>query len=248
MEDTYVKPGNQERGWNDPPQFSYALQMARGPPKNHLNKRVAAPVDSGAGVLPTTPPSADPLGPPPCGIAQPPSSIAPPPRGIAPPPLSSVGFPPAGVATPLPQHEPMNPQKETGVSQSEPNLELVMSVLNRALQACRVSVTDYVCNEVEKRLRLLEDSWRSGKLSFPVKRRMEVLARELQMGNWSSADEVHRSLMVDHVTEVSQWMVGVKRLIAEVQNLSPELLETLKNPTGPDQDSGEPAPDPSPLS
>lgn len=123
---------------------------------------------------------------------------------------------------------------------------------------------------MEKRLRLLEDSWRSGKLSFPVKRRMEVLARgkvshcmclsyclpvwppvclsELQTGNWSSADEVHRSLMVDHVTEVSQWMVGVKRLIAEVQNLSPELLETLKNPTGPDQDSGEPAPDPSPLS
>uniref|UniRef100_A0A3P9IHF3 SRA1/Sec31 domain-containing protein n=1 Tax=Oryzias latipes TaxID=8090 RepID=A0A3P9IHF3_ORYLA len=115
-------------------------------------------------------------------------------------------------------------------------------------QIGRPTSLDYVCNEVEKRLRLLEDSWRSGKLSFPVKRRMEVLARELQMGNWSSADEVHRSLMVDHVTEVSQWMVGVKRLIAEVQNLSPELLETLKNPTGPDQDSGEPAPDPSPLS
>lgn len=34
--------------------------------------------------------------------------------------------------------------------------------------------------------------------------------------------------MVDHVTEVSQWMVGVKRLIAETRNLSPELLEPLK--------------------
>uniref|UniRef100_A0A8C7XF90 SRA1/Sec31 domain-containing protein n=1 Tax=Oryzias sinensis TaxID=183150 RepID=A0A8C7XF90_9TELE len=192
----YIYIWNQERGWNDPPQFSYALQMARGPPKNHLNKRVAAPVDSG-------------------------SSIAPPPRGIAPPPLSS-------------GKELRNQHivKDTGVSQSEPNLELVMSVLNRALQACRVSVTDYVCNEVEKRLRLLEDSWRSGKLSFPVKRRMEVLARELQMGNWSSADEVHRSLMVDHVTEVSQWMVGVKRLIAEVQN-----LRTLDDSCCPDQSS-----------
>lgn len=34
--------------------------------------------------------------------------------------------------------------------------------------------------------------------------------------------------MVDHVTEVSQWMVGVKRLIAETRKLSPELLEPLK--------------------
>lgn len=34
--------------------------------------------------------------------------------------------------------------------------------------------------------------------------------------------------MVDHVTEVSQWMVGIKRLIAETMKLSPELLEPLK--------------------
>lgn len=34
--------------------------------------------------------------------------------------------------------------------------------------------------------------------------------------------------MVDHVTEVSQWMVGIKRLIAETRKLSPELLEPLK--------------------
>lgn len=39
--------------------------------------------------------------------------------------------------------------------------------------------------------------------------------------------------MVDHVTEVSQWMVGVKRLIAETRKLSPELLE----PAEPVQDA-----------
>lgn len=32
--------------------------------------------------------------------------------------------------------------------------------------------------------------------------------------------------MVDYVNEVSQWMVGVKRLIAEARSLSPELLST----------------------
>lgn len=36
--------------------------------------------------------------------------------------------------------------------------------------------------------------------------------------------------MVDYVNEVSQWMVGVKRLIAETRNLSPELLPTEVTP------------------
>lgn len=46
--------------------------------------------------------------------------------------------------------------------------------------------------------------------------------------------------MVDHVTEVSQWMVGVKRLIAETRKLSPELLEAFQKPAGPAQDPVDP--------
>lgn len=42
---------------------------------------------------------------------------------------------------------------------------------------------------------------------------------ELQQQHWDAADEIHRSLMVDHVNEVSQWLVGVKRLIAETRSL-----------------------------
>lgn len=55
-----------------------------------------------------------------------------------------------------------------------------------------------------------------------------VLA-ELQQQHWDAADEIHRSLMVDHVNEVSQWMVGVKRLIAETRAL----------PTGEKDDSAD---------
>ncbi|XP_069030938.1 steroid receptor RNA activator 1 [Embiotoca jacksoni] len=231
MEDVYIKPGNQERGWNDPPQFSYGHQMARGPQKNPLNKRVAPPCALGTGAGPTAPPSSNPLAPPPCGAA--------------PPPLHPARPPPGGVATPPPHQGPMRSQKEAASSQSEsePDVEGVTSVLNRALAACRHTVKDQVCNDVAKRLRLLEDSWRSGRLSLPVKRRMDALSLELQSGHWDSADEIHRSLMVDHVTEVSQWMVGVKRLIAETRNLNPELLETLKNPTGSVEDSAEPVKD-----
>ncbi|XP_008300213.1 steroid receptor RNA activator 1 [Stegastes partitus] len=230
MEDMYIKPGNQERGWNDPPQFSYGLQKAHGPQRNLLNKRAAPP--SGAGDLPAAPPSFNPQ--------------APPPFGIAPPPLNPGLPPPGGVATPPPHLGPMKSQSEVDSSQSEgePDVQDVMSVLNQALAACRHSVKDQVCNDVAKRLRLLEDSWRSGRLSLPVRRRMDALSLDLQSGRWDSADETHRSLMVDHVTEVSQWMVGVKRLIAETRNLSPELLESLQNPTEPVQDPTEPVQDP----
>ncbi|XP_035481759.1 steroid receptor RNA activator 1 isoform X1 [Scophthalmus maximus] len=238
MDDMYMKPGNQERGWNDPPQFSYGLQMARGPQRNLLNKR-AAPPASGAGAPPPFSPSPNPLSPPRCGVAPPPLHTAPPPPGC--------------MATPPPPSGPIRSQKEAESSQpeSEPDVQAVVLVLKRALAACRRTVRDQVCNDVEKRLRLLEDGWRSGRLSLPVRRRMDALAQELQACHWDTADEIHRSLMVDHVTEVSQWMVGVKRLISETRNLSPELLEPLhypaepvQDPTEPDQDPTEPDQDP----
>ncbi|XP_034540365.1 LOW QUALITY PROTEIN: steroid receptor RNA activator 1 [Notolabrus celidotus] len=239
MEDMYVKPGNQERGWNDPPQFSYGLQKAHGPQKNLLNKRVAPPAVTGSGASPMTPPSFNPLTPPPIGAAPPPLN----PAGPPPPPP-----PPGCVATPPPPLGPVRSKREADSSQSEsePDVEAVLSVLKKALAACRQSIKEQVCNDVGKRLCLLEDSWRAGRLSLPVRRRMDCLSHELQSGRWDSADDVHRSLMVDHVTEVSQWMVGVKRLIAETRKLSPELLKaflSLLNWTRsaePDQDSAEP--------
>ncbi|XP_028322161.1 steroid receptor RNA activator 1 [Gouania willdenowi] len=221
MEDMYIKPGNQERGWNDPPQFSYNLQNARGQQKGHLTRRAAPPTSSGVAAPPTIPLGSNPLAPPPC-------SLAPPPRLQAGPPTTTT-----------PPVQPGSQEEEGGGDQTqcEPDVEVVLSSLNRALATCRQSVKDQVCNDVEKRLLLLDDSWRAGKLSLPVRRRMEALSLELRAGHWDSANEIHRSLMVDHVTEVSQWMVGVKRLIAETRNLNPELLEQLQDTSVTDQDS-----------
>ncbi|KAM9846567.1 steroid receptor RNA activator 1 [Aulostomus maculatus] len=222
MEDMYVKPGNQERGWNDPPQFSYGLQMAHGPQRNLLNKR-AVPLD--AGPPPMTPPCSSPLVPPPGGKAPPPAARSPGWRATPP-------------APPRPRSEDDSSQSET-----EPDIDAVLLVLERALAACRLDVCRQVCDDVAKRLHLLQESWTSGRLSLPVRRRMRNLSLELQSGNWDSADEIHRSLMVDHVTEVSQWMVGVKRLIAETRKLSPELLEPFKLSEGKAQDTSDPAQD-----
>ncbi|NXP10093.1 SRA1 protein, partial [Thinocorus orbignyianus] len=83
----------------------------------------------------------------------------------------------------------------------------------------RLCFQKQVCDDIGRRLTLLGDAWAQGKLSAPVRKRMSLLVQELQQQHWDAADEIHRSLMVDHVNEVSQWLVGVKRLIAETRSL-----------------------------
>lgn len=198
MAELYVKPGNKDRGWNDPPQFSYGLQTQTGGPKRTpLTKRVAAPQD-GPPRAPTSEAGAPPVGHPP------PSSKAP-----RPPPTGSC--PVTGV-------EPTN----FPVVESEALMEDVLRPLEQALEDCRGHTKKQVCDDIGRRLALLQEQWAVGKLSVPVKKRMALLVQELSRHQWDAADDIHRSLMVDHVTEVSQWMVGVKRLIAEKKSLSSE--------------------------
>ena len=44
-----------------------------------------------------------------------------------------------------------------------------------------------------------------------------TLAAALDRGDSQAADSIHIALMVDHTSEVNQWMVGVKRLIATMK-------------------------------
>lgn len=218
-EDLFIKPGNQERGWNDPPQFSYGLQT-RGTHRNILTRR-APP--AGSSTPPMTPPS---------------SALTPPRSSAAPPPFSPVPPPPVSSSVaPPPNSDPVRAQSDSVQSEPEPDVEEVMSVLNATLEACRRNSrhnSAQVCSDVAKRLTLFENSWRSCRLSLVVRRRMKKLSSDIKCGLWDAADETHRSLMVDHVTEVSQWMVGIKRLIAEARELSPDQLCPLV--LDPDQD------------
>lgn len=234
-EELFIKPGNQERGWNDPPQFSYGLQN-RGAHRNILTRR-APP--AGSATPPMTPPS---------------SALTPPRSSVATPPFSPVAPPPIGSsAVSSPASAPITAQSDSVQSEPEPDVEEVMLVFNAALEACRQNskhTSAQVCSDVAKRLTLFESSWRSCRLSLVVKRRMKKLSSDLRSGLWDAADDTHRSLMVDHVTEVSQWMVGIKRLIAETRKLSPEQLRPLiqdpnqdlnqnqdQESTGPDQET-----------
>lgn len=108
------------------------------------------------------------------------------------------------------------------VIECETLLEDVLRPLEQALDDCQGHTKKQVFDDISRRLGLLQEQWAGGKLSTPVKKRMALLVQELSNHQWDAADDIHRSLMVDHVTEVSQWMVGVKRLIAEKKSLSSE--------------------------
>ncbi|XP_059846508.1 steroid receptor RNA activator 1 isoform X3 [Hypanus sabinus] len=200
--------GNQERGWNDPPQFSYGLQTRAqiGQRKPFLTKRVIAPQ------MDLPPKVCGPTGIPP-GLTPSGSSTLSQQRLPPPPKLSSL----SNTCQPL--------QSTTVISECNvKEVEDVLTPLNKALEACRASVKKQVCDDIGRRLTILQDMWQNGKLSVSVQKRMYLLAQEMEHCKWDSADEIHRSLMVDHVNEVGQWMVGVKRLIAETKNLPSDII------------------------
>ncbi|NXD64014.1 SRA1 protein, partial [Eolophus roseicapillus] len=138
------------------------------------------------------------------------SAAASPPRALGAPPLGPIGPPRA---------EGRKPSAAAGPEEWSMPADTVLAPLREALAACRPTVQKQVCDDIGRRLTVLEDAWAQGKLSAPVRKRMSLLVQELQQQHWDVADEIHRSLMVDHVNEVSQWLVGVKRLIAESRSL-----------------------------
>ncbi|XP_005069287.1 steroid receptor RNA activator 1 isoform X3 [Mesocricetus auratus] len=114
MAELYVKPGNKERGWNDPPQFSYGLQTQTGGPKRTpLTKRVAAPQDGSPRV-----PTSETSGPPSVGH---------------PPPSSKASRPPPMGTCPAASVEPPS----SPVTESEALIEDVLRPLEQALEDCR---------------------------------------------------------------------------------------------------------------
>uniref|UniRef100_A0A8C5SWN9 Steroid receptor RNA activator 1 n=1 Tax=Laticauda laticaudata TaxID=8630 RepID=A0A8C5SWN9_LATLA len=184
MAELYVKPGNQQRGWNDPPQFSYGLQQRpalssgltqRGP----FRRRVAA---ASEGTEPETMPHA-PIVSRPVGLLVP----------------QSVNLPPPGPPTSFQRADGTTPSVVE--TDKEYEIDDVLSSLHETLNNCRSFVQKQVCDDIHKRLVILQEMWTQGKLSSPVRKRMGILTEELKSQHWDEADEIHRSLMVDHVAE-----------------------------------------------
>ncbi|XP_067422979.1 steroid receptor RNA activator 1 isoform X2 [Emydura macquarii macquarii] len=141
------------------------------------------------------------------------------PKPVGPPPLA-LHSPEAGCSDAV-RPDAAKQAADLAEEECDVNVDNVLAPLNEALGMCRNARQKQMCDDIGRRLAVFQEMWLQGKLSAPVRKRMNILVQELQRQHWDLADEIHRSLMVDHVSEVSQWMVGIKRLIAEARNLSP---------------------------
>eukprot|EP00118_Oscarella_pearsei_P014698 m.127919 g.127919 ORF g.127919 m.127919 type:complete len:210 (+) comp37939_c0_seq2:230-859(+) len=177
-----------DRGWNDPPSFAFSNSSLTGPRKVLLRKAAVNDPQTGSSKGETPLPPAKP------------------PTG---PPIHTLPKPSGGESRVGPDGEKTQ-TVEVDVNQA-------LHSLDNAWDHCRERIPKKASGDVERRLKILRHEWESGRLSSPVQHQMVKLLNALELGDYDEAHGIHVNLMVNHVTEVSQWMVAVKRMISVLQ-------------------------------
>ncbi|ESO93758.1 hypothetical protein LOTGIDRAFT_228534, partial [Lottia gigantea] len=225
------RPGNDERGWNDPPMFDYVSPIAIAneastQKKTQLNKRVAFPL-SGTTSSPDAVLNPD-QGPP---KLTPEFQILPPATTLETPtpvPMlvpSLVPTPtPCVPTTPLPVcpgEQCLNDLvSKLGIEQSELQSYVYKHFNEMVTKLQQDKLQGRAGEDVKRRLGLMNELWSEGKLSDPVKLKISNILLALKENNLKTANQLHVSLMVDHTHEVNHFMVAIKRLVQEQQNES----------------------------
>lgn len=181
-------------GWNDPPKFSHSSLDSHGIRQSKLNKRPTHPSPSSS--LPT--PSLSPLRPPP------------PPTNYSPPTTTALD---ETVSIETKEGEEVKVHEETGVSGVEETYSGVVDGFNSQLEKFKPTMTEREVEEVRRRLEVMRSQLESGSISSQVITKMVSLFKALDSGDIHKAQSIQVTLMVDHTSQVSQWMMGVKRLI-----------------------------------
>jgi len=140
--------------------------------------------------------------------------------GCGSPPVDNASLPPSFALA------GRDPQKSETLQELLQRLELGSSdelrkyskkVLHETLDSLSDGLQGRAREDVQSRFGLLDDQWREGKISDKAKCKLGCLATAVKCGDLKTADSLHLALMVDHIAEVSQWMVGVKRIINELK-------------------------------
>ncbi|KAK3597698.1 hypothetical protein CHS0354_040074 [Potamilus streckersoni] len=218
------QPGNPERGWNDPPMFNYesVASMQAVPRRSHLNKRVAYPLSpvnmASQKVTPLDPSSGPPMSPvqllPPTSDTSMPTPV---PLLI---PTMVPTLPPClpGETTPSSKQDRLEDLlKRLHLTDDKDMCNYTVDVFVDKLKQCAEELKERAAEEIKRKIELLKESWLSGKLSEVVKVKVTNLASALKELNFERANQIHLGLMVDHTAEVNHWMVGIKRIIQEIQ-------------------------------
>jgi len=207
-----IAPGNFDRAWNDPPQFSYndstSNQIKSNGPR--LNRRVAYPPQgsvqpppAGGGLPPMT--SGHSL--PDAGAKALPGTCMPPP----PPPTMSGGLqpPPTSGGT---CSTPSQTQKDT--LETELGLDEIITQLKDLMdEHCGEKAAD-----LGKRLALMQKSLSSGQAVqdkiIPI---LSKFVLTIQRNNLTNGEAMLTSLGADYPAECAQWIICLRHLIADMK-------------------------------
>ncbi|XP_058443029.1 steroid receptor RNA activator 1-like [Malaya genurostris] len=191
-------------GWNDPPKIDY--NSTEGSPKQtklNLNKRVAFPV------LNATNPQV-PVG-----------SLLPhfvPPSASEHPNVHSIPATQPCVLTTPPKSVPNQSQKITSVQDTSiyPDSSDMLKDFQEALDQLVLELDSSKQAEIRKRCALIERSWSDGKLCESLTRKLYRLAQALTDRKATEANEIHRSIVVDHGSDCVQWAPALRQLVLTV--------------------------------
>ncbi|XP_053681765.1 steroid receptor RNA activator 1-like [Sabethes cyaneus] len=203
-------------GWNDPPKLGYSpssVASSGQTSKLNLNKRVAFPTSggppataspgapaatsSGASSLPQFVPSA----------SLPPSSPSVTPSA---PPVGqlTVGTPPKAIAMQL--SKSTTNSEDGGEYPAKPEM---LVYVRDTLEKCVLKLETSKQADIRKRLSVIEQSWANEKLGEPLQRKLYRLAQALTDGKPNEANEMHRSIVLDHGRDCVQWAPALRQLV-----------------------------------
>ncbi|XP_032518380.2 steroid receptor RNA activator 1-like [Danaus plexippus] len=170
-------------GWNDPPSFAYNAQNTAPNRPRNILNKRVAFPLSGNAT----------------------NSIPPPSINLPPMPSS------LELQTLTQNIVPETKSDEHIELDSESTLKEVKDILLQLLESS--SELGPKSESIKKKIATMEDMWRNNKLTKLVQLRMRDLAYALRDDTPKKADDIHKALMVDHVSAVCAWMPGVKQLI-----------------------------------
>ncbi|XP_071787533.1 uncharacterized protein [Asterias amurensis] len=128
-------------------------------------------------------------------------------------------------------------QEDKPLELSDGDCDTSVAKLRSVLQLCSEKLKARIADDIKRKIDVLESAWNTGKLSEAVQQRMARLSQALSERDYSKAHDVHLSLMVDFVSEVIQWMVGIKRLIMEARSILPRVPTPPPETTGPEPET-----------
>lgn len=250
------RPGNPDRGWNDPPMFNYSPKTSgQLSPRGHkLNKRIAytggavspSANTKGTGALlnPETGPPTSPV------QLLPPITLLPPATSTTPSASVPLLIPTMGPVIPLkPPAESSgkaaNAQgdimaavlKKLNISSDDELFDKVKRRLDAEFERCLPRLQGRSAEDIRRKLQVLKENWSDKKLCEDVRVRIWNVLQALENTAYDEAWEIHLSLMVDYTAEVGQWLVAVKRLIHESREMKKEKDRSCTEQTETDLDT-----------